>query len=77
MGSTSCDGGCSSQRFRELGCGGTLALLAEQIRQVGIVHLTRGERGTRGGKPKPAPIGFKAGFFGPMVGSTLAQPTVV
>lgn len=32
----------------ELGCGGTLALLAEQGRKVGIVHLTRGERGTRG-----------------------------
>jgi len=32
----------------ELGCGGTLALLAAQGRRVGIVHLTRGERGTRG-----------------------------
>lgn len=32
----------------ELGCGGTLALLASQGRRVGIVHLTRGERGTRG-----------------------------
>jgi bacillithiol biosynthesis deacetylase BshB1 len=32
----------------ELGCGGTLALLASQGRKVGIVHLTRGERGTRG-----------------------------
>jgi bacillithiol biosynthesis deacetylase BshB1 len=32
----------------ELSCGGTLALLAEQGRKVGIVHLTRGERGTRG-----------------------------
>jgi bacillithiol biosynthesis deacetylase BshB1 len=32
----------------ELGCGGTLALLAQQGRRVGIVHLTRGERGTRG-----------------------------
>jgi bacillithiol biosynthesis deacetylase BshB1 len=32
----------------ELGCGGTLALLAEAGRQVGIVHLTRGEAGTRG-----------------------------
>ena len=32
----------------ELGCGGTLALLARQGRRVGIVHLTRGERGTRG-----------------------------
>ena len=32
----------------ELGCGGTLALLAEQGQRVGIVHLTRGERGTRG-----------------------------
>lgn len=32
----------------ELGCGGTLALLAGQGRQVGILHLTRGERGTRG-----------------------------
>jgi bacillithiol biosynthesis deacetylase BshB1 len=32
----------------ELGCGGTLALLAAQGRRVGILHLTRGERGTRG-----------------------------
>lgn len=32
----------------ELGCGGTLALLARQGRRVGIVHLTQGERGTRG-----------------------------
>jgi bacillithiol biosynthesis deacetylase BshB1 len=32
----------------ELGCGGTLALLAEQGKRVGIAHLTRGERGTRG-----------------------------
>lgn len=32
----------------ELGCGGTLALLVEQGRRVGILHLTRGERGTRG-----------------------------
>lgn len=32
----------------ELGCGGTLALLAQQGRRVGILHLTRGERGTRG-----------------------------
>jgi bacillithiol biosynthesis deacetylase BshB1 len=32
----------------ELGCGGTLAVLAQQGRRVGIVHLTRGERGTRG-----------------------------
>ena len=32
----------------ELGCGGTLALLAGQGRKVGILHLTRGERGTRG-----------------------------
>lgn len=32
----------------ELGCGGTLALLARQGRRVGIVHLTGGERGTRG-----------------------------
>jgi bacillithiol biosynthesis deacetylase BshB1 len=32
----------------ELGCGGTLALLAGQGRRVGILHLTRGERGTRG-----------------------------
>jgi N-acetylglucosamine malate deacetylase 1 len=32
----------------ELGCGGTLALLASQGRRVGILHLTRGERGTRG-----------------------------
>jgi bacillithiol biosynthesis deacetylase BshB1 len=32
----------------ELGCGGTLALLARLGRKVGILHLTRGERGTRG-----------------------------
>jgi N-acetylglucosamine malate deacetylase 1 len=32
----------------ELGCGGTLALLARQGRSVGILHLTRGEQGTRG-----------------------------
>jgi bacillithiol biosynthesis deacetylase BshB1 len=32
----------------ELACGGTLALLAARGRKVGIVHLTRGEAGTRG-----------------------------
>lgn len=32
----------------ELGCGGTLAVLAGQGRRVGILHLTRGESGTRG-----------------------------
>jgi len=32
----------------ELACGGTLALLADGGRRVGIVHLTRGEAGTRG-----------------------------
>ena len=32
----------------ELGCGGTVALLAQQGHRVGILHLTRGERGTRG-----------------------------
>ncbi len=32
----------------ELGCGGTLARLAAEGRAVGILHLTRGERGTRG-----------------------------
>ena len=32
----------------ELGCGGTVALLAQKGKRVGIVHLTRGERGTRG-----------------------------
>ena len=32
----------------ELGCGGTLALLAAAGRRVGILHLTRGEAGTRG-----------------------------
>lgn len=32
----------------ELGCGGTVALLARAGRRVGIVHLTRGESGTRG-----------------------------
>ncbi len=32
----------------ELCCGGTLALLAERGRRVGILHLTSGEAGTRG-----------------------------
>jgi len=32
----------------ELGCGGTVALLARRGLKVGIVHLTRGEAGTRG-----------------------------
>ncbi len=32
----------------ELSCGGTVALLAAAGRKVGILHLTRGERGTRG-----------------------------
>jgi bacillithiol biosynthesis deacetylase BshB1 len=32
----------------ELGCGGTVALLAGRGRKVGILHLTRGEAGTRG-----------------------------
>jgi N-acetylglucosamine malate deacetylase 1 len=32
----------------ELGCGGTVALLASAGRRVGLLHLTRGERGTRG-----------------------------
>ena len=32
----------------ELGCGGTVALLSAAGRRVGILHLTRGERGTRG-----------------------------
>jgi N-acetylglucosamine malate deacetylase 1 len=32
----------------ELAVGGTLALLARQGRRCGILHLTRGERGTRG-----------------------------
>lgn len=32
----------------ELACGGTIALLARGGRRVGIVHLTRGEAGTRG-----------------------------
>ena len=32
----------------ELSCGGTLARLAREGRRVGILHLTRGERGTRG-----------------------------
>lgn len=32
----------------ELGCGGTVAQLVRAGRQVGILHLTRGERGTRG-----------------------------
>ena len=32
----------------ELSCGGTLALLRRQGRRCGILHLTRGEMGTRG-----------------------------
>lgn len=32
----------------ELCCGGTVARLVDQGRSVGILHLTRGERGTRG-----------------------------
>ncbi len=32
----------------ELSCGGTVALLAEQGKKVGVLHLTRGELGTRG-----------------------------
>jgi bacillithiol biosynthesis deacetylase BshB1 len=32
----------------ELGCGGTIAKLARHGRKVGILHLTRGEAGTRG-----------------------------
>ena len=32
----------------ELGCGGTVALLARRGLKVGLVHLTRGEAGTRG-----------------------------
>ena len=32
----------------ELGCGGTLALLARRGLKFGILHLTRGEAGTRG-----------------------------
>lgn len=32
----------------ELGCGGTLALAVRRGRRVGIIHLTRGEMGTRG-----------------------------
>lgn len=32
----------------ELGCGGTMALLAQRGLKVGIVNLTRGEAGTRG-----------------------------
>jgi bacillithiol biosynthesis deacetylase BshB1 len=32
----------------ELGCGGTLALLASQGHRVGLAHLTQGEMGTRG-----------------------------
>src|SRR5581483_5117425 len=32
----------------ELGCGGTLALLAAQGKRVGLLHLTTGEAGTRG-----------------------------
>jgi len=36
----------------ELGCGGTVALLARRGLQVGILHLTSGEMGTRGTPPE-------------------------
>lgn len=36
----------------EIGCGGTLALLVERGHRVGILHLTRGEAGTRGSEPE-------------------------
>jgi bacillithiol biosynthesis deacetylase BshB1 len=45
----------------ELGCGGTLALLAAQGRRVGIVHLTRGELGTRGTPEQRADEARRAG----------------
>jgi len=32
----------------ELGCGGTLALLAQAGKRVGLLHLTAGEAGSRG-----------------------------
>lgn len=32
----------------ELGCGGTLALLAQAGKRVGLLHLTKGEAGSRG-----------------------------
>jgi len=47
----------------ELGCGGTLALCARRGRRAGIVHLTRGERGTRGtveGRRREAEAAAKA-----------------
>lgn len=34
----------------ELGCGGTVAFLAAAGRRVGVLHLTRGEAGTRGSR---------------------------
>ena len=43
----------------ELSCGGTVALLAEQGKSVGILHLTHGERGTRG-TPEEREIEAKA-----------------
>ncbi len=45
----------------ELSCGATLALLAEQGRKVGILHLTRGESGTRGTPDKREAEARRAG----------------
>ena len=45
----------------ELGCGGTVALLAGRGLQVGILHLTRGEMGTRGTPEERAEEAERAG----------------
>ena len=45
----------------ELGCGGTLAKLVAAGRRVAIVHLTRGERGTRGSEAERIAEAERAG----------------
>jgi bacillithiol biosynthesis deacetylase BshB1 len=52
----------------ELGCGATVALLAEQGFAVGILHLTRGENGTRGsGEEREAEARAAAAALGAVV----------
>jgi bacillithiol biosynthesis deacetylase BshB1 len=49
----------------ELGCGGTVALLAAQGHRVGILHLTSGEAGTRGSaRRRRAEAGVAAAALG-------------
>lgn len=54
----------------ELGCGGTLALLAKAGRSVGILHLTRGEAGTRG---TPEERREEAGRAGAALGASVVE----